>query len=472
MTTTQRDIERILKDLREDTEDCRETRPLPPCAKRAAETFLAQVGPQTERSLEHLENLLRSLAAIPDRKILLYVSDGLLIDPGDVAIAAVEHAIGQFGYNTSEMRSFLGRSYRERMARIQLLAARSRTGFYPIVPIRKMTDELFTAERTQGYGPENLPQARTDPFEATWQQVFQVSSELAEATGGVAQFQREPKGIGRQIASAAGVYTAYYYPTDTGVRRRVKIRIERRGAEARYLDRPPPDSIEPPLDLPGELFVDESKWDPLSNVIRVEVRIDKGDLALVPDTDPPTSFASIFLELRDETGRSLSQKFQTVSLPRGQKGKVVRGLLVYPFELKLPAGRYMLRVDLQDINGPARGSYMKTFEIRPGAMAEPPAAPPAAAPVPDPPAATPSSQALPHRFPGGRPLVAPGGLEAPESASRTTAIVFARPGKSGSAARTLSSSRNASSERPRRWRAIARLKRAPVKAGSSSSARR
>ena len=378
LTTTQRDIERILKDLRTDTEDCREAPGMQQCLRQVALGFLSQTGPQTERSLEHLENLLRSLAAIPDRKILVYVSDGMLIDPGDIATAAVEHSIGQWGYNLTEMRSLLQRAYRDRMAKIQLLATRSRTGFYPVVPIRKMTDEVFTAERTQGYGPENLPQARTDPFEATWQQVYQLNTELAQATGGIAKFQREPKEIGAQIGFASGVYTVYYYPTDPGVKKKVRIRIERKGAEARYLDRPPAESLEPPLELPGDLVVDPSKWDPMTNGVRVEVRVAEGDFAIVPDSAPPVSYASIFLELRDGTGKLLRQKFQTVSLPRGQStGQVVRGRLVYPFELRLPAGSYQVRVDLQDLFGPARGSYTNTFQIDPAALRQAAPQPPA-----------------------------------------------------------------------------------------------
>src|SRR5262245_12140129 len=67
-----RDLERKLGDLRDDADSCRDTGDIVGCARQAASSFVAETSRETETSLDHLETLVKALASIPDRKILLY----------------------------------------------------------------------------------------------------------------------------------------------------------------------------------------------------------------------------------------------------------------------------------------------------------------------------------------------------------------------------------------------------------------
>jgi VWFA-related protein len=357
-----RDIERRLNDLRDDTESCRLAPAMVDCAQQAATNFVFETSRETETSLEHLEALLRSLAAIPDRKILFYVSEGFLVNPGDVASAAVEYAIGQFGYNVNQVRSFLQRDYRHRLDLVHELAIQSRTGLYAVNTMRKMVDDLFSPERQTEGGPENLPKARTDPFEATWQQVRKVHSQMARSTGAVALFRRDPQGLlDKQLNSAAGVYTLSYSPTSySWDRRKIKIKVARKKVRVLYRNRyslvtgknrgmtgtltvTPPGPLEP------------------GGFVRAHLEVRGSDFEIAPDSKPRVSVASLFFELRDAQHRPVQDLFETIVFPRGQESGYE--MLKRPFAVRVPPGDYTLRVDVSDVNGPGRESFSESFSV-------------------------------------------------------------------------------------------------------------
>lgn len=365
MTRMVRDVEGRLRELRDNTESCRTAPDILACARQSASAFLLETSRETETSLAHMEALLRGLAAIPDRKTLFYFSEGFVIDPGDVASAAVEHAVGQVGYQVSAMRQFLSSDYRHRLDRLYELATEARVGFYPVNGIRHMTDDLFSAERTQEYGPENLPQARTDPFEAVWDQVRGLHGDLARATGGVALFERDPKGLlGNLVRATAGVYTAAWSPPEAAIgKRRVKIEINRPGARAIYRESTGANLPDKPRDLTGALEVDEASYDAITRRLLVRLTVTGGAFTVAPASEPPTSFVSLFFELRDAGNRPTQELYQTISLPQPKGNGGTSDDLSYPFELVVPPGRYSLRVSIRDLYGPARGSFLKGISV-------------------------------------------------------------------------------------------------------------
>ncbi len=372
LSESARDQERRLSDLRDNAASCRDTSDVAGCARQAAGTFVAETGRETETSLDHLETLVKSLGSIPDRKILLYVSDGLILNPGDVGMAAVEHAIGQYGYSPSAMRSLLTRDYGPRLETLYQLAVDARVGFYPVSGIRKMTDEAFSVERTQDYGPENPPQARTDPFEATWEQVRDLHEGLAGATGGVALFRRDPKGLlGDLLRAAGGSYTIAYAPTEpTAQDRKIRIEIARPGARAihRKIYRSVPQ--DQARDLPGDLVVEEASYDLATRRVRAKLRVAGGAFATAESADPEALLISLFFEVRDLSNHPVQDLHQIISIPR-DPADTHAGDLVYPFVLQVPPGPYLLRVTLRDLNGPARGMYQRSFSV-PAAAARTP----------------------------------------------------------------------------------------------------
>lgn len=367
LTTRARDIERRIQDMRDDAETCQDARTFQDradCAQQATGSFLLETSRETERSLDHLEALLRTLASIPDRKILFYVSEGFVLDPGDVAAGAVEYAVGQVGYDISRMQNFVSRNYSYRMDSIYQLATESRTGIYPVNTMRKMNDQLFAPERRTDAGPSNTPQARTDPFEATWRQVSKTHSNLARATGGVALFQRDPAGkLGEVIDTAAGDYTLSYYPTDQRLgRRRLKLKVSRKGVRLYYqnqLKRLPREGRR----LDGHLIVDTTPDGQARGMFRAKLEVAGATFHVAPESNPPASLASLYFELSDGNNKKVHDLFEVIAFPRGEKDRVVVGDLERPFALQVPPGDYTLRVEVRDVFGPGWGSFVESFSI-------------------------------------------------------------------------------------------------------------
>jgi VWFA-related protein len=371
ISSRSRDLERRLTDLREDAESCRDAADPLQCAQQAASAFAFETGRETEASLERLEALLRSLAAIPDRKILFYVSEGFLTNPGDVASAAVQHSLGQSGYNLTAMEQFLMRDYRPRVGTLYQIATRSRTGFYVVNTGRKMTDDLFSAERAYAGGPHDLPKARSDPFEATWQQVRQLHHELALATGGGVVFKRDPAGfLEDQLHKARGVYTVSYTPRgQIADRGKIKIKLSRKGARIAFLPERRRTALQARR-LLGSLTIAQNETDRENRIIRAELAVAGRHISVAHDSDPPLSIVSVFFDLRDQSGRSLKDSFELVAVPRTQTNDAGLDELRRPFALKVPAGNYALRVDVSDVHGAARGSFQKTFSVGPDSALE------------------------------------------------------------------------------------------------------
>jgi len=273
----------------------------------------------------------------------------------------VQHAIGQLGYNINASETFMMRDYRHRLDPIYQLATRGRVGLYTVNTMRRMTDDVFSAERAMDYGPENLPQARTDPFEATWQQVRKVHSTMAYSTGAVPVFRRDPTGLlGKQLDSSAGVYTLSYQPSSySWDRRKIKIKVSRKKTRVFFRNRYN-FVADQTRRLDGELIVEPSP-DP-GGFFRAELRVLGADFKIAPESEPPVSVVSLFFEVRDGNDKPVQDLYETIAFPR-ELGVDAARWLRRPFALRIPAGDYTLRADVSDVNGPGRGSFSRTFTV-------------------------------------------------------------------------------------------------------------
>ncbi|MBD3869663.1 MAG: VWA domain-containing protein, partial [Acidobacteria bacterium] len=359
-----RDLEVRLRDLREDAESCRDAPDIHKCARQSATNFLFETSRETETSLDHLESLVLSLGAIPERKILFYVSEGIITNPGDVAAAAVEYAVGQHGYRLNRMRFSLARDFSHRLDRIYQIATRNRVGFYPVNGFRKMYDELFAPERRHDYGPENPAQARRDEFETSWNQVRKLHDDLASATGGVALFKKDPAGLlDDMLRSSAGVYTVSYYPSNRSIeRRKIRLEIKRPKVRLHYKNKYKP-AMGNATRLGGELIVDTEKYEPATGLLTARLTAAATRLAIAPDSNPPVSVASMYFSVLDGQGRLITDLFEIIILPRSNREAAGEERLERPFAVRIPPGEYSLRVEIRDSHGPVYGSYSSTFSV-------------------------------------------------------------------------------------------------------------
>ncbi len=359
-----RDLEVRLRDLREDAESCRDAPDIHLCARQSATNFLMETSRETETSLDHLESLIRSLGAIPERKILFYVSEGIITNPGDVAAAAVEYAVGQYGYHLTQMRTALSRDFSHRLDRIYQIATDNRVGFYPVNGFRKMYDELFAPERRHDYGPENPAQARRDEFETSWNQVRKLHDNLADATGGVTLFKKDPMGLlDDMVRSSEGVFTVSYYPSNRSIKRRkIRIKVDRPKLTLHYKNKYKPAAINATR-LGGELIVDTEKYERATGLLTARLVAAATRLAIAPDSNPPVSVASMYFSILDSRGRLITDHFEIIVLPRTDRETAGQERFERPFAVRVPPGKYALRVEIRDNHGPVFGSYSSTFSV-------------------------------------------------------------------------------------------------------------
>jgi hypothetical protein len=59
--------------------------------------------------------------------------------------------------------------------------------------------------------------------------------------------------------------------------------------------------------------------------------------------------------------RPVQDLFEMIAFPRGEEtgGQMLRR----PFAVRVPPGDYVLRVDVSDVNGRARGSFVQSFTV-------------------------------------------------------------------------------------------------------------
>jgi hypothetical protein len=153
-----------------------------------------------------------------------------------------------------------------------------------------------------------------------------------------------------------------YYPTTVGWdNRKIKIKVSRRGARVYYRDTYR-HVAHSPRELGGELILDTDPTGRDRGLVSARLRVPGGEFEVAPDSSPPASVACFYFEVsRPDTGEIVQDKFEVIAFPREPNEE--RGFLERPFALRVPPGRYAIRVEVRDVNGPAWGSYVETFEV-------------------------------------------------------------------------------------------------------------
>ena len=368
LTNRSRDLTAMLDSARSDAESCRDEDARQYCVSKALQNFLTETSLQARRSLRQLESLVRGLSVIPDRKVVFWFSDGPIFNPGDVASAIAQYAIGTVGTRIPVLVTSLHRDFSGETERIVQLASRGRVGFYPVNCLGRASDTWMAAENRSDGGPEQTPQAVTEPYELAGKMARDVQTRLALATGGSTLFKREIAGLlPALLDTSEGVYSLGYDPTGgSGKLANIKVTVDRKGLKVLYLHQRRPLSIEATRRLGGDLTVQVDSYDSLAQIVRAELNLPVTFFAIDPGVTPPASGVGLFIEVTDASGTLLQDKFEVLSLPRvtGRVAPIDAATRFRrPFALSVPAGTYQVRAELQDLNGPDWGSFSTWFTV-------------------------------------------------------------------------------------------------------------
>lgn len=350
-----------------------------------ARNYARSIREDVRRTLEALGQFTDSLAGLPGRKSVLYLSDGLPLVPGQEAFELLHQLCGG-GASTAGVAgavndaTLLGPEALNVQA-LQLEAA----SFSAAELFRRLTERangngvtFFTLEAT-GPRPPSSSLAETESRYLTFQSVdfvqranFQDSlSVMAAETGGQAVLNAGD--LGSALAAIASDLDSFYSlgyrltgPAGGDVARRIEVKVKRPGVEVRYRrslhlktgeqrladltvgsllfgveDNPLGLTLEvgEPVALDGTLFS-----------VPIRVSIPLGKLTLLPRDGSHVGRLSLQVGARDRQGRLAPVRAAAIpiSIPDARLAEARGKLYLYEVKMLMRAGDHAVAVGLRD----------------------------------------------------------------------------------------------------------------------------
>jgi len=331
-------------------------------------TSYAQGGmAEGHRTLKVLGRFVSSLAGLPGRKAIVYVSNGLELAPGEYLFRVWDYKyssianeeVGISNIDTEIDRYRLRDTFNDLIAR----ANANRVAFYTIEGGSERGFGDISAETTVAI-VDSL--ARTADGERE-----ESLRALAYDTGGVPLLNSS--GVGSLLAQLDRDFSNYYslgYPSPhkgDDKYHRVEVEVKREGVKARFLegyrdknadDRMTDQTLATLLhdvgDNPLGVQVEVGKQAPLQGkkgfVVPVMVKIPMSKLVLIPQDDAHLGRLSIFLAVADAQGRiSDPQKIDVpVRVPDEQLLDAIGQMAGYAAQLQMRPGEQRLAVGVRD----------------------------------------------------------------------------------------------------------------------------
>jgi VWFA-related protein len=319
------------------------------------------------RTLKVLKRFVDSLAGLPGRKAIVYVSDGLELTPGEYLFriwdykygSIANQVVGIANIDTEIDRYRLDDSFNDLIAR----ASANRVAFYTVEG---------GSERGVGDVSAETPVAVIDTLARTADSDREESLRaLAYETGGVPLLNSSGvKGLLAQLDRDFSNYYSLGYPSPhqgDGKYHRVQVEVQREGLRARFLegyrdkdsdDRMTDETLATLLHDVGEnplgIQVEVGKEAPLRGgkgyVVPLMVKIPMSKLVLIPQDNAHLGRLSIFLAVADSRGRiSDPQKIDVpVRVPDEQLLDAIGQMAGYAAQLQMRPGEQRLAVGVRD----------------------------------------------------------------------------------------------------------------------------
>jgi VWFA-related protein len=327
-------------------------------------------------SIDSLKDLVGSLAGLPGRKAILYVSDGLELVPGE----DVFHALQEKHQNATsvllEARTWdLTRRFQELIAS----ANANRISFYTIDAGGLRVGTNISAEEMQ-------PGASAYVDSIYWGNLQGSIRMMAERTGGVAIFNTNDPTKGLQVVAAdfKSYYSIGYTPVHGGDGRYHELEVRVKGRKdlvVRHRDGFRDKTVESrmadgvtsalffdvesnPLDLAIERGPEERREDGHYQVA-ISVRIPLGKLVLLPQGDKQVARLRLFFAAMDDKGgiSEVQEARVPIEIPEGELAEAVRKSWRYDVPLVMRKGPQKLAVGLRDEVGQVSSFTVKTIRV-------------------------------------------------------------------------------------------------------------
>ncbi len=340
-------------------------------ARMYAESVYSDLG----FTIDSLKNTVSSLAGLPGRKAILYVSDGIPLVAGEDVFHAIQDKMSQAGSPILESRSYdLSRRYRELIAS----ANSNRITFYSLDAAGLRTPTSISAE-------EGSPSASGFVDSVHWNNIQSSIRMMAEETGGVAIVNsNDPtKGLAKIGDDLRNYYSLGYSPAHSGDGRYHKVEVKAKNKDwiVRYREGYRDKSTEARMadgvmsalffdveSNPMGITVQRGEQRPRDDghfVVDFEVRIPIGKLVLIPDAERQVARVRIFLAAMDDKGgvSEVQESVVPIVIPLAEVAAAQDKTWVATLPLLMRKGPQKLAVGVRDDIAQAASFTVRTMVV-------------------------------------------------------------------------------------------------------------
>lgn len=311
-------------------------------------------------SLDAIRKMVDSMAGMPGRKAILYVSDGIPLIAGQDMFYAVQNKYTEGSGALNEMIEF---DSSRRLRELTAKANSNRITFYTIDAGGLRTYDSVSAENQTNEQGIYLDSIRISNLQAPLQT-------LAEDTGGVAIINANKvlPDLERVASDFGTFYSLGYTPVHAGDGRyhKIDVKVKKKGIQVRhregYRDKSPEtqmsDSTLAVLQFPFEqnpLAIDlqfghAAARDDGFYLVPVQVRIPLGRVTLIPRAKTQEASLRLFFAAMDADGNTseVQQQRVPISIPNGDVAKAKGKYYVYTVSLLMRPGDSRVAVGLRD----------------------------------------------------------------------------------------------------------------------------
>jgi VWFA-related protein len=327
-------------------------------------------------SIDSLKDLVGSLAGLPGRKAILYVSDGLELVPGEDVFNALQEKFTDASNVILESRTWdLTRRFQELIAS----ANANRISFYTVDAGGLRVSTNVSAEQAQ-------PGASSYVDSIYWTNLQGSIQMMAERTGGVAIINTNDPGKGLQVIAAdfKNFYSLGYSPAHGGDGRYHKIDVRlknRKDLVVRHRDGFRDKTVQSrmsdgvtsalffdvesnPLDLAIERGA-EKRRDDGHYEVSIAVKIPIGKLVLVPEGDKQVAHVRLFFAAMDDKGgiSEVQESQFPIEIPAAEVAEATTKSWRYDVPLVMREGPQKLAVGLRDELGQVSSFAVRTIRV-------------------------------------------------------------------------------------------------------------
>ncbi len=347
-----------------------------------AKMFAERQYQRVQSTISTLGRFTETLAGLPGRKAILYVSDGLHVRPAEPLFEAWQGKFqGWIARNGGGISRDMQRAGRELEAvkldatrdfrQLVEFASANKVAFYPLANLGSLSRSSVSAE-FEGSNASDGQGALSASYNALDTASRESSLlQIADGTGGVA-FTRT-NNIGGLLEAMSQDFTTFYSlgynsPVPAGDRQfhKIEVKVRRPGAQVRhfqgYLTKDPLDELQAltlsalqygMADNPLDISVETGKAVPAGKryQVPVVVKIPFGRLLLLPQEGFHTGRVSLFLVVRDEKTGGLSKPQHIelpIQVPNERLFDAVTQAVGYPVTLELDSGPKRIAVGIRD----------------------------------------------------------------------------------------------------------------------------